>query len=236
MIPDSASNPADLADADPAGSGRAAPMSRADRRAAIVAATLPLLREHGHAVTTRQIAEASGIGEGTIFRVFADKAELIDACLAAAFDQSETLGRLDALDRAQPLPDLLQQVVEVLQQRLQSVFGLLIALRFPEPPKQARSPEQGPSSGQPGRPGLLPSPRAGHAEVLEKVAEVLGQYADRFRPSPAEVARVVRLFTFAASHPRITDDEPLDPATITDFLLYGVSADHPGSSARDGKV
>ena len=42
----------------------------------IVAATLPLLLEHGELVTTRQIAEAAGIAEGTIFRVFADKDEL----------------------------------------------------------------------------------------------------------------------------------------------------------------
>src|SRR6476469_9307170 len=83
--------------------GRAAPMQRDDRRAAIVAATLPLLREHGQAVTTRQIAEASGIGEGTIFRVFTDKAELVDACLAAAFDQTDTVAQLAAIDRSQPL-------------------------------------------------------------------------------------------------------------------------------------
>ncbi|MCU1430433.1 MAG: DNA-binding transcriptional regulator, AcrR family, partial [Actinomycetia bacterium] len=36
----------------------------------IVAATLPLLLEHGDRVTSRQIAEAAGIAEGTIFRAF----------------------------------------------------------------------------------------------------------------------------------------------------------------------
>lgn len=190
-------------------------MSRDDRRAAIIEATLPLLRKHGHAVTTKQIAEASGIGEGTIFRVFADKAELIDASLNAAFDQTSTLARLDAIDRSQPLAPRLQQVVEVLQQRLISVFGLLIALRFPQPP-------------EPGNPQATdPRTRAGQSHLLDKVAEVLGADADRFRYTPAEVARFVRLFTFAASHPRITDDHPLDAATITDLLLHGVSADQP---------
>ena len=45
----------------------------------IIEAMLPLLLEHGEMVTTRQIAEAAGIAEGTIFRVFADKDELIAA-------------------------------------------------------------------------------------------------------------------------------------------------------------
>ena len=52
----------------------------------IVAATLPLLLEHGDRVTSRQIAEAAGIAEGTIFRVFADKDEIIAAVIEAALD------------------------------------------------------------------------------------------------------------------------------------------------------
>ena len=61
--------------------GRAAPMAPDERRRAIVDAVVPLLLEHGDDVTTRQIAEAAGIAEGTIFRVFPDKAALL---LAAA--------------------------------------------------------------------------------------------------------------------------------------------------------
>ena len=65
---------------------RAPRLSPDERRAALVDATVPLLLEHGRAVTTRQIAEAAGIAEGTIFRVFATKEELVDAALDAAFD------------------------------------------------------------------------------------------------------------------------------------------------------
>ena len=56
---------------------RAAPMAADDRRQAIVDAVVPLLLEQGGDVTTRQIAEAAGIAEGTIFRVFPDKAALL---------------------------------------------------------------------------------------------------------------------------------------------------------------
>lgn len=59
-------------------------MSPDERREMIVAAALPLLVEHGAVVSTAQIAKAAGIGEATIFRSFADKNELLDACVAAA--------------------------------------------------------------------------------------------------------------------------------------------------------
>src|SRR3712207_6228007 len=59
---------------------RAARMSVEERRTAIIDAVLPLLEAHGE-VSTRRIAEAAGIAEGTIFRVFPDKRALL---LAAA--------------------------------------------------------------------------------------------------------------------------------------------------------
>ncbi|HEX4727786.1 MAG TPA: TetR/AcrR family transcriptional regulator [Jatrophihabitans sp.] len=193
---------------DDPSAGRAAPMSRDDRRAAIVAATLPLLREHGSAVTTKQIAEASGIGEGTIFRVFTDKAELVDACLAAAFDQTDTVAQLAAIDRSQPLEPRLTEAVGVLQRRLLSVVELMLALGLPRPPD---SPSR-------------TDPRAnwGHDQLMVALIALLEPDAGRLRSSAAETARVIRLLTFAASHPKITDEEPMSPDQIVALLLHGI--------------
>ena len=73
-------------------------MARADRRAAIIEATLPLIHEVGTAVTTRQVAEAAGVAEGTIFRVFDSLQELVDATIMEAFSERQLRDTLDHTD------------------------------------------------------------------------------------------------------------------------------------------
>ena len=50
-------------------SERARRMPPAERREALINATLPLVLWHGPGVTTRQIAEAADVAEGTIFQI-----------------------------------------------------------------------------------------------------------------------------------------------------------------------
>ena len=56
------------------------------------------------------------------------------------------------------------------------------------------------------------------------MAELIAPDADQLRLSPTEVARIARLLTFAASHPKITDEEPMTAEEIVSVLLYGVIA------------
>ncbi|MBA2697126.1 MAG: helix-turn-helix transcriptional regulator, partial [Actinobacteria bacterium] len=82
-------------------------MTSDERRVAIVAATLPLLVENGTGVTTGQIATASGIAEGTVFRAFADKQELLRACVHAAFDPERPVAALAEIPRGLPMRERL---------------------------------------------------------------------------------------------------------------------------------
>src|SRR5205823_5959668 len=85
----------------------AARLAASERRAAIVTAAMPLFLAEGVDVSTREIADAIGIAEGTMFRVFSDKKSLIDAVLEAAMDTTRTESALASIDPEQGFEDRL---------------------------------------------------------------------------------------------------------------------------------
>ena len=176
------------------------------RRAAILAATLPLVRRHGTAVTTRQIAEAAGVAEGTIFRVFPDKESLVQAAVAEAFDPAASLRELAEIDRGLPLRHRLTAAVSVLQRRLSEVFGLLDALGWTGPPDRLKS----------------PPPRGINDAFRDAMVDLIGPDASALRVPAEELAHVLRLLVFSGTHPMITDGRPLDAQQIVAVLLDGL--------------
>ena len=72
---------------------RALPLAPEERRKAILDAVIPLLISRGSNVTTAEMADAAGIAEGTIFRVFPDKPSLLHEALKSSFDPAPTLKR-----------------------------------------------------------------------------------------------------------------------------------------------
>src|SRR6478736_24792 len=92
---------------DPPRPGRAAPLPPDERRRAILRAVAPVILERGISATTRELAEAAGVAEGTLFRVFDDKATLMRAAVHAALDPAAAVPAIEAIDLALPLRDRL---------------------------------------------------------------------------------------------------------------------------------
>jgi AcrR family transcriptional regulator len=182
-------------------------MSPQERREMLVVATLPLVAQHGLKVTTRQIAEAAGVAEGTIFRVFSDKDALVRAAVAKALDPGPVIAELAVVDMGLELRDRLVVVTGILQRRLVMVFNLLISVGRHHPPEdidehRARA-------------------RPHNAAIMEDIGRILEPDRDRLRCPVADVARILRLLTFSGSHPLINDGHLLTAEEITDVVLNG---------------
>ncbi|MBW4720791.1 TetR/AcrR family transcriptional regulator [Saccharothrix obliqua] len=108
---------------------RAPAMSPEDRREAIVSAAVPLLFDHGANVTTSQIAKAAGIAEGTVFRAFKDKQELIATCVRSVLGVDAELALLVEARQAERLADRLSWAISAVSGYLDRMWKLMGVLR-----------------------------------------------------------------------------------------------------------
>jgi AcrR family transcriptional regulator len=196
---------------------RATPLAPADRREALVAATLPLLRRHGRSVTTRQIAEAAGVAEGTIFRVFESKEELVEVALARAFEPGRFVDELAAIDPALPFRDRMVTLTAVLQRRFTEIFGLMRAVGMVAPPARRTRAEQHPAGHDEGH-------DAWRRQARDLMVALIGEDAARLTVPAEEFVHTLRLLTFSASHEEIADGRLLSPERIVGVVLDGCLA------------
>ncbi|WP_026316851.1 TetR/AcrR family transcriptional regulator [Actinokineospora enzanensis] len=184
---------------------RAPGMSPEQRREMIVQTALPLVAEHGTAVTTAQIARAAGIGEATIFRVFADKDELLDACVAAALRTEHVVAEVAEIPMDQPLAGRLAEVAAALDAYLARMGAVIGALH---------------STGRQGR-GAHGGGRAADAgldrdtaqrQLVEAVAELFQPERSELRLEPEAIASIFLGMLFTRT--RRKEDGP----ALDDFL------------------
>lgn len=189
---------------------RAVPLPPDERRAAILRAARPLLHQHGASLTTRQIADAAQVAEGTLFRVFDGKDAIIDALIDQAMDPTPTCEALAAIDASLPLEQRIRLVVIELQERIQEISGMFATLMSRERPRQRPS---------------RPSPeveRARADQLRDAIVAVIGADADELWLSPEQVASHIRSIAFATSHPFFADRSLTHTDEIVRVILHGV--------------
>ncbi len=182
---------------------RASAMPPEQRRAAIIEAVRPLLAEFGESLTSKQIAAAAGVAEGTIFRVFADKDELLDATLEAALDQEQFEAALREIDPHLTFEAQLVAATLLIQRRVVDVWTLLSHLNAKRH-EQVRRP-------------MTDSPA---------LADLFAAHGDRIRVDPVNAARLLRALTMSLTHPMIAA-EASTAAEIVDLVLHGIERHHP---------
>ena len=189
---------------------RAKPLSPDQRRTAILDAVIPLLIKRGAAVTTAEMAQAAGIAEGTIFRVFPDKAALMHAAIATTMDPAPIERALAAIEASAPLGEQLAQAAGILATRYEKTTALI---------SMARSM---PDHGKPGDEAHRIAKDA-MAVVAAALTRLLEPHRDRLRVEPAQAAVLLRGLVFTTTHQLLHADETVSPAQLADVLLNGIA-------------
>ena len=192
-------------------------MAPDDRRRAIVEVVVPLLLEHGGGVTTKQIAEAAGIAEGTIFRVFPDKAALLMAAAEETMNPSD--GRSELLDAIEGITDLRERVLvttEALHARSGKVVAVMMALR--EVWMSAGTDHDHPKR-PPGPPQFILD---SHRQLLDRLTEVFEPHRAELTVEPRRAALLLRTLVLGSRHPGADEQQMLTPDEIADALLGGI--------------
>jgi AcrR family transcriptional regulator len=190
-------------------------MSADERRKAILDVVVPLLAEKGSELSTREIAEAAGVAEGTIFRVFDDKRALMIAAAKEAINPAGGQELFDTAVLAQP--DLRGKVVAAarrVQERMRLTMAVMVAVRV-----HLMADAHHDEHKHPGPPKfVLEAQEALHRQLTT----LFEPHRDELAIEPTQAAVALRRLVFGASRPELGMKAVLTPDQIADVLLHGV--------------
>jgi AcrR family transcriptional regulator len=191
-----------------------------ERRAALIDATIPLLHDHGLEVSTRQIAAAAGVAEGTIFGVFTTKTALVVCSVVKALDPEPTLHALEAIDRSAPLRDRLTWATELVHARFAENAELMSVART-----LLVSPDADPQT--------LKHMTSSRERLHTALTDVIRPDAAHLRRSPGTVARLLLLYCAASTFGPFGEPDGFSSADMVSLLLDGLIKrnDHRGDQS-----
>jgi AcrR family transcriptional regulator len=219
--------------------GRAAPLPPDERRRAILRAVRPTLLDRGVEVTTKELADAAGVAEGTLFRVFEDKNTLLREAATSALDPAEMLAELEAVDPELDLAERIDRAVRIgMHQSERIILWMSVLHRLTRPDSASGSSDRA-SHGGPGGHGPW---KARQSELADRVSVALRRLlepdAHRLRIGLDEATTILEVMLVGATMHRFDRARRGDPAdavgaaVIADVFLTGVlGAGPPGDEA-----
>lgn len=208
---------------------RAPAMSQEERREAIVRSTLPLLIEHGGNVSTSEIAAAAGIAEGTVFRAFKDKHDLLIACMRAGMNADEEITSIEGIDRARSLQDRLAEGVRAISGYLDRMWAVGQALQAGGITREEMEKHVHEDLGGDKEP-TEPGPPKELLRVSRAMGGLLDESSDELRVDRERAVRMLLGLVFTNRMRGHGFAQSMDnPEEIVDLFLHGVIRTEEGN-------
>ena len=174
---------------------------------------MPLLLDEGPELSTRTIARAAGVAEGTIFRAFETKHDLLHATICAALQPDAALAALADLPSGQPLEERVEQILIILRGEVQRTRALFVHLtgadRPPHPP--------------PGHHRFPGGPHEAKSRLVDAASVALEPYAAALAVPPTSAAYILASLAFAAGFLTTTDSRFEQPRELANAVLHGIA-------------
>lgn len=195
-------------------------MSPEDRRQAIIDATTQLVLEFGPEVSTRQIADACGLAEGTLFRVFESKRDILRAVVEHIIDPVVIVDEIRSFPEGLSLTDVVAALVATVDTASKRIRSVMAAMHS----QLGGEKHHGPPSAKDHDKFI-----ERHTQLVSAMASVLAPHADQLRVDAEVAAAFIQTSVFASGIPML-GTRIADRTILTDLLVHALVKEPPCSA------